>query len=98
MALNHKKVSRVSQSAILKFVKSYRASLVAQKIVVEKLILYGSYARDEQTEHSDSDLCVVIPKTTKDFAGVSSKIKVMAARTGRDMDVFVVDGTRFKSD
>lgn len=38
---------------------------------IDSVMLYGSYARDEQTIRSDIDICIVAPKlkTTKQFSG-----------------------------
>jgi len=38
------------------------ASLIQGLIPSSKVILFGSYAKDTQTDESDLDLCVLVPK------------------------------------
>jgi predicted nucleotidyltransferase len=48
---------------IIEFLKSNRKTLEEQ-FFVEKIALFGSYARNEQTETSDIDLLVSLNKNT----------------------------------
>lgn len=38
------------------------AKLVVQNMIVNKIILYGSYAREENRKNSDIDVAVVVPR------------------------------------
>ena len=51
---------------ILDFLKLNRKTLEDQ-FFVEKIALFGSYARNEQTEKSDIDLLVTLKKNTPDI-------------------------------
>lgn len=41
---------------------SYINTLKTDKLPINKVILYGSYAKDKQNKWSDVDLCIVSPK------------------------------------
>lgn len=47
--------------AINKIINRYRQTMMAQGIPVQKLILFGSYAKNNATTASDIDLCIVSP-------------------------------------
>lgn len=49
---------------------------VINKKEVEAVILYGSWSKNEQTERSDVDICIVAPslKTPKQFANLLGEI------------------------
>ena len=49
-----------------KVVKKYREHLISSGIPVEKIILFGSYAKGESKPWSDIDICVVSSKFGKD--------------------------------
>jgi predicted nucleotidyltransferase len=62
-------------------IKKYRIALAEAHIPVEKLILFGSYAKHTPRESSDLDVCVVSPLFGKNpfdemvmLAKISSKI------------------------
>ena len=52
-------------SKILKQILSYGRTLRKNNIKVEKLILFGSYAKGTQKSWSDIDICVVSPQFGK---------------------------------
>lgn len=78
-----------------KIISIYKESLT-NRIRVKKLILFGSWARGEQTKESDIDLVVV----SDDFAGLSEKKRFSLLWDARDkaltrkidMDVLGVTG------
>ena len=43
---------------------------------IDSVLLYGSYARNEQTIRSDIDICIVAPKlkTPKEFSGLLGEV------------------------
>jgi predicted nucleotidyltransferase len=45
---------------------------------VRKVILYGSYAKNEQREHSDIDVVVVVDEIGNDFLDSASKLFKLA--------------------
>ncbi len=46
---------------IRKIAKELAVLLTANKIIVDKIILYGSYAAGKPREHSDIDIAVISP-------------------------------------
>lgn len=49
----------MDKKAVLKTIAAFRKSLESRGIRVERLILYGSWSRNQQVEGSDIDLVVV---------------------------------------
>lgn len=54
-----------SQDAIRRIIKSYMGIVAKNKIRIDKVYLYGSYARGTAGENSDIDIAIV----SKDFSG-----------------------------
>lgn len=52
---------KYSKSEIKKIIKGLVNALSDNNIVVEKIILYGSYAKGKPREHSDIDIAVISP-------------------------------------
>lgn len=40
------------------------ANIVIKNMIVNRIILYGSYARGDYTENSDIDIAVVVPRSS----------------------------------
>lgn len=53
-----------TQSAALERVKAFAESIRSQPISLRKIILFGSYARNEQREFSDIDVALVADEFT----------------------------------
>lgn len=67
----------MTKQFILDFLSSHKAEL-AEKYGVTKIGLFGSYARDEQTETSDIDIAVEImddKKTLRSFFALKQEIE-----------------------
>ncbi len=60
--------------------KAYRRKL-EEKIRVEKMILFGSYARGKPHDYSDVDLAVISP----DFHGGTERDFLLLARAAREI-------------
>ncbi|MFA5815686.1 MAG: nucleotidyltransferase domain-containing protein [Bacteroidales bacterium] len=56
----------MGQSEVIKELSLYK-SLVSRYFDLEKMILFGSYARGTQREHSDIDVAVIVRKIDGDF-------------------------------
>ncbi|WP_071885846.1 nucleotidyltransferase domain-containing protein [Hymenobacter sedentarius] len=53
-----------TQSAVLERVKAFAESIRGQHISLRKVILFGSYARNEQRQFSDIDVALVADEFT----------------------------------
>lgn len=58
-------IKKVISPKVIKAIKDYAEILKAEKISVEKLILFGSHAKGTANPSSDIDLCVVSPQFGK---------------------------------
>lgn len=63
--------------------------VIHQTVDTEKIYLFGSYAYGTPTEHSDFDLCVVIPDESLRPADAIKKIR-RALYTEQDMPLDVI--------
>jgi len=57
----------MDKKAALEILSRFRNAIESQHISVDKLILFGSYARGEETEDSDLDILVVAPTKERFF-------------------------------
>ncbi|MDD5673847.1 MAG: nucleotidyltransferase domain-containing protein [Chitinivibrionales bacterium] len=64
----------LKKEKILAFISTNRRTL-EERYFVEKIALFGSCARDEQTEKSDIDLLVTLKKNTPDIHVVKSDLR-----------------------
>ncbi|MDO9399749.1 MAG: nucleotidyltransferase domain-containing protein [bacterium] len=55
-------VKRTIPKKVKKEINKYIKILKADKLPIKKIILFGSYAKGEQHEWSDIDLCIISPK------------------------------------
>ena len=53
--------AKYTTTEIKKIVKALAGELARNKIIVDKIILYGSYAKGNPHDHSDVDLVVISP-------------------------------------
>ncbi|MFA6475602.1 MAG: nucleotidyltransferase domain-containing protein [Patescibacteria group bacterium] len=58
MSNNYKKIPK----AVRDNIASYIISLEKDNLPIEKVVLFGSYAKGTQHQWSDIDLCIVSPK------------------------------------
>ena len=72
--------------------------IIVPLVEPDKIILFGSYARGEQTEKSDVDL-LVLKKGLEDERGTVDKIyySFIGKKIGVDVDVIAMDSERFLS-
>ena len=59
----------MASSAIIKTVKDFAHQVSDCGVSLQKVVLFGSYARNEQTKYSDIDVALV----ADDFTGVPSQ-------------------------
>ena len=69
----------VQREKILEFIKVNRKTL-EERFSVEKIALFGSCARNEQTEKSDIDLLVTLKKNTPDIYEVKQGLREFFGR------------------
>jgi predicted nucleotidyltransferase len=67
---------------IKEIVHRYYRILVKSGLPVEKVILFGSYTRGEQTENSDIDLAVVL----KEYSSDRFNTRLMLMKYSRDFE------------
>jgi len=85
---------KYTKSEIKKIIKGLINSLSANNIVVDKIILYGSYAKGTPREHSDIDIAVISPSFKRrriidiqsDLAKASSKYLSVVEPVGYSTD------------
>lgn len=73
-------VKKTINPKIIKEIKIYGKTLKAKKIKVDRLILFGSYAKGTQKPWSDIDLCVVSPQFGKNR--FEERVKLMKLTIG----------------
>ena len=76
-----------------KLVEEY-AKLVIANMVVNKIILYGSYARGDYKKDSDIDVAVVVPRSSisKDILNDMAKLYKLTVGISTDIEpVLIVD-------
>jgi len=71
-------------------------SVLAETGIVTKIILFGSYARGDETPDSDIDLCVITPVTPKSNVELISNFRrsVWGIRT-MPLDLFAYNQDNF---
>ncbi|OGZ65549.1 MAG: hypothetical protein A3C50_02745 [Candidatus Staskawiczbacteria bacterium RIFCSPHIGHO2_02_FULL_43_16] len=62
---------------IRKIALQYRRTVEDAGIPIEKMLVFGSYARGNAREDSDIDICVVSPKLGKDEMVESSRLNFL---------------------
>ena len=71
---------------VIQIIKDYAHVLKTQKIKVEKLILFGSYAKGAFKPSSDIDLCVVSPQFGKNRFEERVKLMKLAIGVGENIE------------
>jgi predicted nucleotidyltransferase len=59
-------VKSTINKSIVEKINKYKTLIEQSGVLVDKMILFGSYARDKATPHSDIDVCVVSKSFGKD--------------------------------
>jgi len=73
-------VKRTIEKKILDQIQDYKKILEKNKIKIDKLILFGSFAKGTQKPWSDIDLCVVSPQFGKNR--FEERVKLMRLSIG----------------
>ncbi len=60
----------MDKNEVIKILKQYK-SLLETQLHFEKMYLFGSYAKEENTEHSDIDVAIVANNISGDFFAVN---------------------------
>ena len=77
----------MDRETVRKLVEKY-AKLVANNMVVNKIILYGSYARGDYRKDSDIDVAVVVPRSTISKNILDDMSKLFKLRRDISTDIF----------
>ena len=81
----------ISKEEILNFLRKNKG-LLKERFNVDKIMLFGSYARDEATPESDID--ILIESKTKSF-DAQYRLKVfLKEKLKKDIDVAYIDAIR----
>jgi predicted nucleotidyltransferase len=88
----------MAQSEIIEIVRNYGHLLVSMGINIEKVFLYGSWARNDATESSDIDVMLV----SSAFEQADDKLKARTWRATEKIDLriepFMVTLKKFMND
>ena len=77
----------VSSQEIIEYLKKNKLYL-QEKFSCSEIALFGSFARNEQTENSDIDILVVFKKDTPDLYSVEIELKEhLKLQFGREIDI-----------
>ena len=82
----------MNRAEVLSLLRTHKPTL-EQRFGVTKLVLFGSFARDQATEKSDIDILVHFdaPATSKTYFGVQFYIEDLL---GREVDLVTDDALR----
>lgn len=83
----------MDKETVKKLVEKY-ANLVVNNMVVNRIILYGSYARGDYRKDSDIDVAVVVPKSSisKNILDDMSKLFKLRREISTDIEpVLLID-------
>ncbi|MCI8393737.1 MAG: nucleotidyltransferase domain-containing protein [Clostridia bacterium] len=76
-----------------KLVEEY-AKLVVQNMVVNKIVLYGSYARGDNRKNSDIDVAVIVPRESisKNILNDMAKLFKLTRNISTDLEpILLID-------
>ena len=82
---------------IKKIVQQYRLKVKNAGIPIEKMIIFGSYARGNARKDSDIDICVVSPELGKDEIAEASKLNFLRWKLDNRIEAHPVSSKDFKS-
>ena len=63
-----------TKESILNYIKANK-KILQEQYAVEKIALFGSFARNEQTSNSDIDLLVTLRENTPDIYGTKQRLR-----------------------
>lgn len=89
----------MDKAEAINIVRQYRL-LIKDHFNIEKVYLYGSFARDEQSEDSDIDVAVIVKELKGDFFSTSpllwklrrqidERIEPVLLESGKDLSGFL---------
>ena len=84
----------MDKEKVKQLVKEY-SKLVVANMIVNKIILYGSYARGNARKDSDIDVAVVVPRSSisKDIIDDMAKLFKLRRNISTDIEpILVIDG------
>ena len=84
----------MDQEKVRQLVKEY-SKLVVANMIVNKIILYGSYARGNARKDSDIDVAVVVPRSSisKDIIEDMAKLFKLRRNISTDIEpILLIDG------
>ncbi len=84
----------MDQKQARELVKQY-ANIVVKNMIVNKIILYGSYARGDYRKDSDIDVAVIVPRTSisKNILDDMAKLFKLRRNISTDIEpVLLIDG------
>ncbi len=76
----------MDKSDVIKLVKQY-ADIVAKNMIVNKIILYGSYARGDYRKDSDIDVAVIVPRSSISKNILQDMAKLFKLRRDISIDI-----------
>ena len=86
----------MDRTAVIDKVKQY-ADLVVSAYPTSKVVLFGSYAKENQTEDSDIDVAVVLDSLTDDFLNISMNLCKLTRNIDYRIEPVLVDVMNDKS-
>ena len=81
---------------IKKTILQYPRNIENAGIPIEKMVVFGSYARGNAREDSDIDICVVSPKLGKDEMAEASKLNFLRWKLDNRIEAHPVSSKDFK--
>ena len=75
-------MAKISNSEIMNIINKYVENL-SKEIVINKVILFGSYAKNCADEYSDIDIAII----SDDFSGNIEKDFILAMNACKDVDL-----------
>ena len=83
----------MDKETAIKLVEEY-AKLVVQNMVVNKIVLYGSYARGDNRKNSDIDVAVIVPRESisKNILNDMAKLFKLTRNISTDLEpILLID-------
>lgn len=80
---------RTQKEAIEILEQAYAACSIVFGSKLSDAYLYGSYAREEQHEHSDVDIMILVDVDDEELAGFRNKVAVIASNLSLEQDITV---------
>lgn len=86
------------KEAIINIIKEYVNELIRCNVILTKVILYGSHAKNTANENSDIDLMIVSPFFDKNRDKYLGLIWKLTAKSDFKIEPYPVGSERFESD